>query len=40
MKDITCIIVTHRNSVSKLCDKEYIVEDKNIREKDKTNEGS
>ena len=40
MKDITCIIVTHRNSVSKLCDKEYMVEDKNIREKDKTNEGS
>ena len=40
MKDITCIIVTHRNSVSKLCDKEYIVEDKNMREKDKTNEGS
>lgn len=40
IKDITCIIVTHRNSVSKLCDKEYIVEDKNIREKDKTNEGS
>ena len=40
MKDITCIIVTHRNSVSKLCDKEYIVEDKNIREKDKSNGGS
>lgn len=40
MKDITCIIVTHRNSVSKLCDKEYIVENKNMREKDKTNEGS
>lgn len=37
LKNITCIIVTHRNSVSKLCDKEYIVEDKNIREKDKTN---
>ena len=40
MKDITCIIVTHRNGVSKLCDKEYIVENKNMREKDKTNEGS
>ena len=40
MKDITCIIVTHRNGVSKLCDKEYIVENKNMREKDKTNEGT
>ncbi len=37
LKNITCIIVTHRNSVAKLCDKEYIVEDKNIREKDKSN---
>ena len=40
LQNITCIIVTHRNSVSKLCDKEYIVENKNIREKDKTNERS
>lgn len=38
LENITCIIVTHRNSVSKLCNKEYVVEDKNIRKKDKTNE--
>ena len=35
LKNRTCIIVTHRNSISKLCDKEYIVENMNIREKDK-----
>lgn len=40
LKNITCIIVTHRNSIAKLCDKEYVVENKNIREKDKTNERS
>ena len=41
LENITCIIVTHRNRIAKLCDKEYIVENKNIREKDKTNgEGS
>ncbi len=34
LKDITCIIVTHRNSISKLCDTEYIVENKNIKKKD------
>lgn len=37
LKDVTCIVVTHRNSIAKLCDKEYIVENGNIREKDKTN---
>ena len=37
LKNRTCIIVTHRNSISKLCDKEYIVENMNIREKDKIN---
>lgn len=40
LKNITCIIVTHRNNIAKLCDKEYVVENKNIREKDKTNERS
>lgn len=34
LQNITCIIVTHRNSIAKLCDKEYVVEDKNIKEKD------
>lgn len=29
----TCIIVTHRNSISQICDKEYIVENMNIRER-------
>lgn len=37
LKNRTCIIVTHRNSISKLCDKEYVVENMNIREKDKIN---
>lgn len=40
LKNITCIIVTHQNSIAKLCDKEYIVENKNIREKDKIDGGS
>lgn len=37
LKDKTCIIVTHRNSISKICDKEYVVENMNIKEKDKIN---
>lgn len=33
MSDRTCIIVTHRTIVSKVCDLEFIVEDKKITEK-------
>lgn len=40
LQDITCIIVTHRDKIAKLCDTEYIVENKNIRKRDKTNERS
>ncbi len=40
LQNITCIIVTHRNSIAKLCDTEYVVENKNIKKRDKTNEGS
>ena len=40
LQNITCIIVTHRNSIAKLCDTEYVVENKNIKKKDKTNERS
>ena len=35
LKNRTCIIVTHRNSISKICDKEFVVENKKIREKGK-----
>ena len=35
LKNRTCIIVTHRNSISKCCDTEYIVENMNIRKKEK-----
>ena len=38
LKNRTCIIVTHRNSISSICDKEYVVENMNIREKVKNNE--
>lgn len=38
LKNRTCIIVTHRNSISKICDKEFMVEDMKIREKGKENE--
>lgn len=33
LKNKTCIIVTHRNSISQICDKEFIVENNNIKEK-------
>lgn len=33
LKNKTCIIVTHRNSISKICDKEFIVENMSIKEK-------
>lgn len=35
LKNRTCIIVTHRDRISKCCDTEYIVENMNIRKKDK-----
>lgn len=34
----TCIIVTHRSGISKCCDTEYFVENKNIRKRDKIDE--
>lgn len=40
LKNRTCIIVTHRNSISKICDKEFVVENRKIREKGKEDEGS
>ena len=33
----TCLIVTHRNSISQICDREFVVENKRIREKEKEN---
>jgi len=33
LKNRTCIIVTHRNTISRICDKEYIIENLNISEK-------
>lgn len=33
LKNRTCIIVTHRNSISKICDKEFLVENMMIRER-------
>ncbi len=35
LKNRTCLIVTHRNSISKICEKEFVVENKKIREKEK-----
>lgn len=40
LKNRTCLIVTHRNSISAICDREFVVENKKIREKEKENEGS
>lgn len=40
LKNRTCIIVTHRKSISKICDREFVVENLNIREKEKNNERS
>ena len=33
LKNKTCIIVTHRESISKICDKQYILKDMKIKEK-------
>ncbi len=38
LKNRTCLIVTHRTSISKICDKEFVVENQNIREKVNENE--
>ena len=35
LQNRTCIIVTHRNSISQICDREFVVENKKIKEKDK-----
>lgn len=35
LKNRTCIIVTHRNSISNICDREFIVEDRTIKERNK-----
>lgn len=40
LKNRTCIIVTHRTSISTICDREFIVENMNIREKVKEDERS
>ena len=40
LKNRTCLIVTHRNSISKICDREFVVENKKIREKEKEDGGS
>lgn len=40
LKNRTCLIVTHRNSISKICEKEFVVENKKIREKEKENGGN
>lgn len=40
LKNRTCMIVTHRNSISEICDREFVVENQNIREKEKKDEGS
>ena len=33
LKNRTCIIVTHRNSIASICDREFVVENQSIREK-------
>lgn len=38
LKNRTCIIVTHRTSISEICDREFVVENMNIKEKVKENE--
>lgn len=38
LKNRTCIIVTHRTSISEICDREFVVENMNIKEKRKENE--
>lgn len=38
LKNRTCIIVTHRNSISKICDREFVVENQSIKEKVKEDE--
>lgn len=40
LKNRTCLIVTHRNSISKICDREFVVENRKIREKGKEDERS
>ncbi len=35
LKNRTCIIVTHRNSISNICDREFIVENRTIKERNK-----
>lgn len=35
LKNRTCIIVTHRSSISDICDREFVVEDMAIKERDK-----
>ena len=40
LKNRTCIIVTHLNSISKICDREFLVENRKIKEKRKEDEGS
>lgn len=40
LKNRTCLIVTHRNSISAICDREFVVENKKIREKEKEDGGS
>ena len=37
LKNRTCIIVTHRSSISDICDREFVVEDMAIKERDKEN---
>lgn len=36
----TCIIVTHRNSISGICDREFVVENRKVRKKEKIDERS
>ncbi len=38
LQNRTCLIVTHRNTISSICDREFVVENQNIREKEKNNE--
>ena len=38
LKNRTCIIVTHRDSISSICDREFVVENWKVREKVKKNE--
>ncbi len=35
LQNRTCLIVTHRNSISEICDKEFVVENQSIREKER-----